>query len=153
MGDRISGKKVEQSSFFKRARRLAAEYIKNPSRLNRLLDRAAQKFNRRQGPLSEMRDSLQACYRLLRAWADGRYREIPTASLVSIIASVIYFVMPIDMIPDFILALGLVDDAALLSWVMSSVKGDIDRFVTWESGQAGAEDSDPVEVDIGDSDR
>ena len=138
MGDRISGKRVEQSSFFKRARRLALEYLKNPAKLNRLLDKAAQKFNRRQGPLSEIRDSLRACYRLLRAWSGGRYRQIPTASLVSIIAAVIYFVMPIDMIPDFILTLGLIDDAALLGWIMSAVRGDIERFLAWENEQAEA---------------
>lgn len=138
MDERISGQKVEQSSFFKRARRLALEYVKTPARLNRLLDKAVQKFNRRQGPLAEIRDSLQACYRLLRAWSGGRYREIPTASLVSIVAAVIYFVMPVDMIPDFILALGLVDDAALMSWTLSAVKSDIDHFVAWEREQADA---------------
>jgi uncharacterized membrane protein YkvA (DUF1232 family) len=152
MGEKISGKKIEQSSFFRRARKLAAEYVRNPARLNGLLDRAAQKFNRRQGPFSEIRDSLQACYRLLRAWSGGRYRQIPTASLISIIASVIYFVMPIDVIPDFILALGLVDDAALLSWIMSAVKSDIDRFLAWERehGEAGMPETLEDDSDDGD---
>ena len=99
MGKRISGKKVEQSSFFKRARASAVEYLKSPGKLNRLVDRAMQKIYHRQGPFTEFRESLQASFRLLRAWASGRYREIPTASLISIIASTIYFVMPVDVIP------------------------------------------------------
>ena len=140
MRNRISGEKVGRSSFFRTARKHAAEYLKNPARLNRLIDKAAQKIYHRQGPFSEIRDSLQASFRLLRAYAGGRYREIPTASLISIIASIIYFVMPVDVIPDFILALGLVDDAALLGWVLSSVKSDIDHFIAWEKEQSGADD-------------
>ena len=55
---------------------------------------------------------------------------------MSIVAWLIYFVMPVDAIPDFILALGLVDDAALLGWVLSSVRTDLERFVEWENGAA-----------------
>ncbi|MDH3538339.1 MAG: YkvA family protein [Gammaproteobacteria bacterium] len=83
-------------------------------------------------PLAEIRESLQASIRLLRAYANGQYRDIPWESLVSIIAAIVYFVMPLDLIPDFILAFGLIDDAALLGWILSSVKKDIDRFAEWE---------------------
>jgi uncharacterized membrane protein YkvA (DUF1232 family) len=40
--------------------------------------------------------------------------------------------MPVDLIPDFILTLGFVDDAALIGWIISSVKTDIDSFLQWE---------------------
>ena len=76
-----------------------------------------------------------ACFRLLRAYAKGSYREIPWQSLLIIIASVIYFVMPLDAIPDFLVGLGYVDDAALLGWTIKSVSSDIDDFTTWEQGQ------------------
>jgi uncharacterized membrane protein YkvA (DUF1232 family) len=48
---------------------------------------------------------------------------------------VVYFVMPVDLIPDFIAGLGFVDDAALLARTMKSVKSDIDDFKTWEERQ------------------
>ncbi len=133
MRKRFSGERVGRSSFFNSARARAAEYIRNPGKLNQLLDQASQKIYRRQGPFSELRDSLKAVFRLLRAYADGRYREIPTASLVSVVAWVVYLVMPIDSIPDFIVGLGLLDDAALLGWLLSSLKTDLDRFVEWEN--------------------
>lgn len=143
MRKRFSGERIERSSFFKSARERAAEYVKNPGKLNRLLDQATRKIYRRQGPFSEFRDSLAASFRMLRAYANGRYREIPAASLVSITAAIIYFVMPVDTIPDFILALGLLDDAALLSLVLSSVKTDLERFVEWEN-QAGDEHTESL---------
>lgn len=74
-----------------------------------------------------------ALFRLIKAYATGTYREIPWNSLVMIIASVIYFVMPIDLIPDFIPALGLLDDAALLAWTIKTFSEDIDAFLEWES--------------------
>ena len=149
MRDRISGERVSRSSFFRTARKRAVEYLKSPARLNRLIDKAMQKIYPRQGPFSEIRDSLQASFRLLRAYASGRYREIPTASLISIIASIIYFVMPVDLIPDFIVALGLVDDAALLGWVLSSVKSDIDHFIAWERQQAESIEPEAIADDAG----
>ena len=77
-----------------------------------------------------------ACLRLLRAYATGQYRDITWGSLISIIASVIYFVMPIDLVPDFLLAFGFIDDAALLGWIIGSVKSDIENFIEWETPSA-----------------
>lgn len=132
----ISGKKVEQSSSFKSAQDAASEYAENPKKLNALLDRALKKAHSSKERLAEVWDSLLASFRLLRAYATGRYRDIPWTSLLSIVAAVVYFVMPLDMIPDFILALGLIDDAALLGWILSSLKSDIDNYIEWEKTQA-----------------
>ena len=136
MRKKVTGEKVEKSSFFESARQRALDYVKNPGKLNSLLDQAWKKTENRRGQLAEVWDSLQACLRLLRAWANGSYREIPWDSLVAIAAAVIYFVMPLDMIPDFILSLGLIDDVALFTWILSSVRNDVDRFIEWEQGDA-----------------
>lgn len=142
MRNRISGENVEKSSSFKSAQDAAVEYAKNPKKLNELLDRALKKAHSSKGRLAEVWESLLASFRLLRAYATGRYRDIPWASLVSIVAAVIYFVMPLDLIPDFILALGLIDDAALLGWILTSLKTDIDNFIEWEQARAADDDND-----------
>ncbi len=142
MRKRISGKKVENSSSFKTAKDAASEYANNPKKLNALLDRAVEKAHSSKERLAETWESLLASFRLLRAYATGQYRDIPWASLLSIVAAVIYFVMPLDLIPDFILALGLIDDAALLGWILSSLKGDIDHYLEWEKAQSADENDD-----------
>jgi uncharacterized membrane protein YkvA (DUF1232 family) len=133
MSAKISGDNVEKSSSFKSAKSKASEYANDPDKLNDLLDKAQKKANSKKGPLSEVWDSLMACFRLLRAYATGKYRNIPWQSLILIIASVTYFVMPIDLIPDFILGFGYIDDASLLGWTLKSVKSDIDNFIEWET--------------------
>ncbi len=147
MRNRISGENVEKSASFKSAQDSAVEYAKNPKKLNELLDRALKKAHASKGRLLEVWESLLASFRLLRAYATGRYRDIPWSSLLSIVAAVIYFVMPLDLIPDFILAFGLIDDAALLGWILTSLKTDIDSFIAWERAQASAEDNDASKSD------
>ena len=147
MRNRISGENVEKSASFKSAQDSAVEYAKNPKKLNELLDRALKKAHASKGRLLEVWESLLASFRLLRAYATGRYRDIPWSSLLSIVAAVIYFVMPLDLIPDFILAFGLIDDAALLGWILTSLKTDIDSFIAWERAQASAEDNDASKPD------
>jgi uncharacterized membrane protein YkvA (DUF1232 family) len=79
-----------------------------------------------------------AFLRLLRAYVRGDYRNVPFKSLVLIIAAVLYFVMPIDVIPDFIFGLGFMDDAAVLAWVFSVVQKVVDDFTAWEGSRADA---------------
>ena len=149
MRHKISGEDVEKSSAFKSAKDKAIEYAKNSRQLNELLDRAVAKASSSKQRLAEVWDSLLASFRLLRAYATGSYRDIPWASLVSIVAAVVYFVMPLDLIPDFILGLGLIDDVALLGWILSSLKSDIDHFIEWEKDNASTGEARLEEQDSG----
>ena len=130
--DNSDARKTRDSKSYQKAKNKAEEYINSPEKLGKLVSDATEKAKRKSGPLEEVRDSLLACFRLIKAYANGSYREIPWQSLLMIVASVIYFVMPIDFIPDIILGLGLVDDIALLGWTIKSFSTDIDAFVEWE---------------------
>lgn len=131
------GRKARQSSAFKRAQSRAEQYAGDPDKLNDLLGKASDKAASRSGPLGRVRERLMAAFRLIRAYANGSYREVPWSSLVMIIAAVIYFVMPFDFLPDFAIAIGLIDDVAILSWVLGTVSEDIDHFMQWERKQQG----------------
>ncbi len=152
---KLNGEKVERSSFYRSAIRRAQRFAREPGLLNQLLDKALRKARARQKQLREVWDSLQACVRLLRAYAGGSYRDIPWASLISIIAAVIYFVNPADLIPDILFHFGLIDDAALLGWVLTAVKSDIEAFLEWERRQSAPpdeeEESTPERADAGHS--
>jgi uncharacterized membrane protein YkvA (DUF1232 family) len=72
---------------------------------------------------------------MLRAYRQGDYKEIPWQSLVLILASLLYFVSPIDFIPDLLPLVGFTDDIAVIFWVYNSIKSDIENFRQWESSQ------------------
>jgi uncharacterized membrane protein YkvA (DUF1232 family) len=144
MGEQMPKKpswdKVKDSRSFAKAKNKAVEYAKNPAKLFGLVESAAKKAESRKGPLADVRTFLTACFRMLRAYAKGEYTNIPWQSLILIIASIIYFVMPVDLIPDFLPGFGLIDDAALLGWTLKAVKSSIDDFREWEARKARGAD-------------
>jgi uncharacterized membrane protein YkvA (DUF1232 family) len=73
--------------------------------------------------------------RLLKAYIRGTYTSIPWKSMLLITAAVIYFINPVDLIPDWLLAIGFTDDAGILMMVYASVRADLDKFVAWENAQ------------------
>ena len=70
--------------------------------------------------------------RLLKAFALGRYRQIPIRSIALLIAAILYFLNPLDLIPDAIIGLGLTDDLAILTGVYNLVSVEIEKFRKWE---------------------
>lgn len=134
MREKIYGKRISQGSFFARLKNKASEYLNNPAKLNQLIDDAKYKAeSRKRGPIKEVLESLMAFFRLVRAYSRREYTEVPWKSLLLIVATILYFLLPTDAIPDWILGLGYIDDAALIGWTMNTVKSDIDGFREWES--------------------
>ncbi len=125
-------KKVRKSRFFKNAKTKAKMLRDSPEKILPLIEKARQKANKRSGPLKEIWESLLTSFRLLKAYAKKEYREIPWESITLILASIIYLVMPIDLIADFLPG-GFIDDVALIGWTMQPVKTDIENFVAWEN--------------------
>jgi len=121
------------SKAYQKARSLVQKTIQSPERLLQLVTSAQSKSERhRSGKLSAVFDSVSASFRLMKAYAKGEYRSISIESFALLVASIIYFVMPIDVMPDFIIALGLADDAALLAWTFRAISDDLANFIEWE---------------------
>ena len=132
----IKPNRLINSWAYKKARALVTSTLQSPERLLDLVSKAQSKAGQDHGgKLAGVFDSISASFRLLKAYAKGEYRQISVESMVLIVSSIIYFVMPIDVVPDFILAFGFVDDAALLAWTFKTVAGDIKEFVEWEKNQ------------------
>lgn len=119
----------------------AEEYVHDPKKAKILLDDAVKKtksFDKSRGPLGEVWSYLTALFRLLKAYIQKDYRDIPWGSMVLVIVAIIYFVSPVDLIPD-ILPGGYIDDAAVIAFVVAQIKVDLDNFMAWEVGQSDDE--------------
>ena len=86
--------------------------------------------------LSAVWDDVRAALRLLVAWTRRSYREVSGASLLLLVAALIYFVTPVDIIPDTLGAIGFVDDVAVIQTSIDAVRAELDRFRTWEETDA-----------------
>ena len=135
--DAIPSPRTLGSRSYGKSRAKAAEYIQNKDKLSGLIDRASRKATGKQGKLKDVWASLLAFFRLVRAYVNGSYRQVTPKSLLTIVASLIYFVSPIDLIPDFILGLGFIDDATVLAWTIKACASDLAAFIAWEKGDPG----------------
>ncbi|WP_333641757.1 YkvA family protein [Mesotoga prima] len=69
---------------------------------------------------------------MVKEYFQGNYREIPVKTIILITAALIYFVSPVDAIPDFLIGIGFVDDGAVIAYVFSALNEDIESFKTWK---------------------
>lgn len=133
--------KIRKAKSYEKANTRAQDYAQDPEKLNDLIGKASKKAQKKNsGPLAELKDSLATVLRMLKAYAGKEYSAIPWQTLLMLIGSVVYFAMPVDMIPDFLAGLGLVDDITLLGYTIKSAKADIVNFEQWE-----AERDNPLE--------
>ncbi len=126
--------RILTSFFFKRANIGAVRYARNSKSLLNLIREALSKSGGLSGKnVAIFRDQLNVVTRLLKAYASGQYRQLPWKTLIRVIAVLIYFVSPIDFLPDFLPFIGLTDDIALMLWLFSGMSDDIDKFRQWEA--------------------
>ena len=126
---------------FKRFRKKAERVTQEPGRVWSIAQRATGKLGKHRGRLGQLRADLPVLLRLARAWARKEYRAIPWKSIVSVIAALLYFVSPVDLIPDLIPFFGFIDDAAVVAYVLKSLKTDLETFQKWEADEPSADSS------------
>jgi uncharacterized membrane protein YkvA (DUF1232 family) len=124
---------------FERFRRRATDLVGDRERLRALGAEALDRMEERAPRLGDAIGELRTLVRLIGAWSRAEYREVPRASLVLVAAAVLYFVVPLDVIPDFLFGVGLVDDIAVIGWVVRQVRRDLDAFRAWEARQDAME--------------
>lgn len=130
-----------KSPEFQQAKNKAEEYARDPEKAKKLIHEAMKKAKgKNKGPLGEVWRYLTAIIRLTRAYFNKRYSDVPWQTIVLAIAALIYFVSPIDLIPDFIPGVGHLDDAVVIAYVVASIKADLDNFLEWEDDQKMQED-------------
>jgi len=81
---------------------------------------------------AKLNDSLRLFIRIINAYTSKEYTYVPWKTICLIVAGLIYFIYPVDLIPDFIPVSGLIDDSALIAWIYESIQDDIDNFLEWE---------------------
>lgn len=121
--------------FFQIALSRAARVLGKPGRIILLLATFGRKLKQTKFTADDtaaVKDKFFVLGRLLKAYAKGEYRAIPWKSLLLIVAAVLYFINPIDVIPDLLPIIGLSDDFGVLFMVYRSLSADIEQFLEWE---------------------
>ena len=72
---------------------------------------------------------------LVVEYANGNYTDVPTKTIGAAALAIVYFVSPIDLIPDFIPVIGKVDDALIAGLCWNMVDGDLKKFKDWQKAR------------------
>lgn len=77
-------------------------------------------------------DKVKTMFSLIRDYRNGTYTEIPWKSIAAIAGALLYVLTPLDLIPDFIPVVGLLDDAGVIAACLKLVSGDLDDYAAWK---------------------
>jgi uncharacterized membrane protein YkvA (DUF1232 family) len=124
------------SRFFASARKRAERVLNDPERLQQIAEDSYKSGASRSGPFGAVMDDFRTLIRLVVAYARGHYRDIPADALAMIVGGLLYVISPLDLIPD-VLPGGFADDAAVVVWVVKTVRSELDAFRAWELGVDG----------------
>lgn len=107
-----------------------AKHYANDKKKTQKLVQDAMKKAKKVGPFEEIWDKVQLLFGIVKDWSSGEYTEVPTGSIIAIIIGLLYFISPIDLIPDFLPG-GLIDDALVLGLIFKQVNSDLDKYKEW----------------------
>lgn len=113
-----------------------AQRVLARGRLPIVLLAVARKRSARGGLIKGLLEDLDLLQALCVAWWRGEYRAISKPALVAAVAGLLYFLSPMDAIPDWIPGLGFIDDLAVLGWVMRKWSGELHAFRAWKDSQS-----------------
>ena len=72
--------------------------------------------------------------RMVKAAKKGDYKMDVKSILIPSIA-IIYILSPLDIIPDWLLGIGSIDDFAILALTLPFIMKELDKFIAWENEQ------------------
>ncbi len=113
----------------------AKKVLKNSAKFDEIADDASARFHKLDDTDNKIKQAIQYLklfIRMVKYHFNGKYGSFSTKTILLIIASLIYFITPTDLIPDFIPALGFTDDISVIYFIYKSVQKDIDKFIEWE---------------------
>jgi len=85
--------------------------------------------------LSRQLEKIKFLVMMIKDYWNGEYREVPWGIIASIVVALIYILIPIDLIPDFIPGAGYIDDLGLLGFVWKLISSDVEKYCQWREGR------------------
>ncbi|MGT2831974.1 YkvA family protein [Streptococcus halotolerans] len=69
---------------------------------------------------------------MVRSYWKKDYTRVPRRTMLAIVSALIYFLSPVDVIPDWIPILGQLDDALVVAACWKLVNKDVEDYRRWQ---------------------
>ena len=87
-------------------------------------------------------DKIKTFINLVKDYVQNEYVHIPYKSIVAIVAAIIYFVNPGDIIPDVIPGFGHIDDFTVITLCWKIIDLDVKAYQEWKAIREQEESKD-----------
>ena len=116
----------------------ARQKLDHPDQVEKVLQQLEKKLEKIPGVGDWLAD-MPAVISLIRSYIRKEYRDIPVSSIIAALAAAIYVVSPVDLIPDVIPGIGVLDDAAVFVVCWKMIHDDVDKYQEWRRQNGKAE--------------
>ncbi|MEM6732088.1 MAG: DUF1232 domain-containing protein [Myxococcota bacterium] len=102
-----------------------------PAAVEQALAREADfeaKARKAPGRIRRQLEQMKLFMRMLKEIRRGEYRRLPWLTLASFAGAILYFLNPVDIVPDFILGIGFLDDATVAALVVQAFRRDLTAY-------------------------
>jgi len=107
-----------------------------PEQADQVLKRKRKiKSKASRGPLKRIVTDINIMLSLLNDYWTGKYVKAPWWTVSAILVALIWLLNPMDVIPDYIPLLGMLDDAAVIAIVLAMIEQDISDYREWKQSQ------------------
>ncbi len=89
------------------------------------------------GPLGKYVEDAKLLISIIKDYFNGSYKDIPWHSITAIAAALLYVLNPLDVIPDFIPVIGLLDDATVVAICLKLIEQDLQKYKDWKLKHIG----------------
>ena len=83
--------------------------------------------------LSRLFEDVKLLFLLIRDYWNDVYRDVSIWSILVLAIGIIYILSPIDIIPDFNLGIGQIDDAVVLLLCLNFLEKDLYKYKEWKA--------------------
>lgn len=127
-GQRLTEQKAEET--LERGFKEAESTLDDKEKLSALLSKLKQKM-KSLPMVGSVLANVPTMFKLLNSYLKGEYTDIPRRQLIIIVSAISYLISPIDLIPDFIPVVGLLDDMAIVTVCIKATQDELGKYLVW----------------------
>lgn len=85
------------------------------------------------GPFGKFVEEILLALNIVKDYATGRYRKVPFWAVGAIVFMLLYVVNPVDLIPDFLIGVGQIDDIIVIILCLMMIRQELHEYKAWKS--------------------
>ncbi len=125
---------VSVQDAFQQSTKQAEQMLEDENKTKDFLDTVEKKFASIK-VIGKGLSQIPLMINLIRSYLKKEYTNVPIGSILAILGALIYFLSPVDLIPDILPGIGKLDDAAVIAIALKLVSTDLECYAEWRQGQ------------------